>query len=265
MEAKLVTFKHFNQYKNLSHCFTTRIGGFSNGVFSSLNMGFGRGDDYDLVMKNYKLVARQLGIDISEMVLSNQVHGDTIMRVGKKDMGKGIVSESDLLGVDGFMTNEKGLGLTLFFADCVPLYFYDPNHEVIGMAHAGWKGTVLQIGKKMIEGMATEFGTRPEDIIAGIGPSICGDCYEVSLDVKKQFDLSFNDDIIAQVVKNGVSDEKFIIDLKLTNRLLMEEAGVLPSNIEVSDLCTRCNQNLFFSHRVMGKERGSQVGIMVLR
>lgn len=265
MEAKLVTFEHFNQYKNLSHCFTTRIGGHSNGVFTSLNMGFGRGDEYDLVMKNYQLVAGQLGMDISQMVLSNQVHGDTIMRVGKKDMGKGILFESDLLGVDGFLTNEKGVGLTLFFADCVPLYFFDPNHEVVAMAHAGWKGTVLQVGKKMIERMALEFGTRPQDIIAGIGPSICGDCYEVSLDVKKQFDLSFNDDIIAQVVKNGVSDEKFMIDLKRTNRLLMEEAGVLPSNIEVSNLCTKCHKDLFFSHRVMGQERGSQVGIMVLR
>ncbi len=265
MEVKLVSFDNLNKYKEVSHCFTSRHGGYSNGVFSSLNMGFGRGDDDDLVMKNYELVAKTIGFRRSDLVLSNQIHGDTIIRVEKSDRGKGLTKVSDLLGVDGYLTKERGVGLTLFFADCVPLYFYDLVRHAVAIAHAGWKGTTLQIARKMIERMGLEFGTRPEDIIAAIGPSICGNCYEVSEDVKKQFDLSFNDDIIAKVVKTGGIEGKYIIDLKLTNRLLMEESGIKPVNIEVSQYCTLCHHDLFFSHRKMGNERGSQVGIIGLR
>lgn len=264
MKAELYTFKHFSTYEELNHCFTTRKGGYSNGVFESLNMGFGRGDDDEVVKRNYELVAGQLGLAIDDLVLSNQVHGDTIRVVSEKDKGKGIVHPSDIIGVDGLATDLKGIGLTTFYADCVPLYFYDPVRKVIGMAHAGWKGTAIQIGKKMIDTLVQQFACDPSDLLVGIGPSICGQCYEVSEDVKKQFDLSFNDDIIAKVVKEGLKESKYYIDLKLTNRLLLESAGVRPEHIEVSDLCTKCRGDLFFSHRELGAARGSQVGIMSL-
>jgi hypothetical protein len=264
MEPQLFRFKHFSRYNELNHCFTTRNGGYSNGVFESLNMGFARGDDDCLVMRNYELVSEAMNLKVDDLVLSNQVHGDTIRVVSNKDKGKGIVRESDIKSIDGLVTNIKGIGLTTFYADCVPLYFYDPIQGVIGMAHAGWKGTVIQIGVRMLELMGAEYSSNLNDILVGIGPSICENCFEVSDDVKKEFDLSFNDDIIAKVVKKGVKQGKYYIDLKNTNRLLLEKAGIPAENIEVTHLCTMCHSDLFFSHRKSGINRGSQIGMMSL-
>ena len=258
----LVKFNHLSKYKEVSHCYTTKKGGVSSGVFTSLNMGFKRGDDPKCVMENYRLVCSELGIDIKSLVLSNQVHKDTIKYVTKSDIGKGIFKESDILEVDGLMTDVKGVGLVTFYADCVPILFYDPLNQAIAASHAGWRGTVLKIGPKTVGEMVKKFNTKPEDLLIGIGPSIGGCCYEVSEDVKKEFDLSFNDDIIAKVVK-PVGD-KYHIDLWEANRQALIECGVDPLNIETSELCTKCHQERFFSHRVMGTDRGSQVAIMAL-
>lgn len=259
----LIRFQHFNTYKELSHCFTTKHGGVSNGVFTSLNMGFSRGDENSNVFTNYERVVHELGLETSDLVFSNQVHKDHIRIVEIEDKGKGIHKISDIIETDGLITNKRGIGLVTFYADCVPLYFYDPFLHVIGLSHAGWKGTVAHIGAKTLVKMMKEYGTNPADVLVGIGPSIGGCCYEVSVDVKKQFDLSFNDDIIAKVAKQ-VKD-KFLIDLWETNRLSLIEAGIQPENIEISNLCTKCHQDRFFSHRVMGNDRGSQVAIMALK
>ena len=259
----LIRFQHFNRYNELSHCFTTKHGGVSNGVFTSLNMAFSRGDENSHVVTNYERVTQELGIKTSDLVFSSQVHKDFIRRVEIEDKGKGIYKESDISEIDGLITNQRGIGLVTFYADCVPLYFYDPVLHVIGLSHAGWKGTVAHIGAKTLQKMKLEYGTNPSNVLIGIGPSIGGCCYEVSADVKKQFDLSFNDDIIAKVAKQ-VKD-KFLIDLWEANRLSLIEAGIKPENIEISNLCTKCHQDRFFSHRVMGNDRGSQVAIMALK
>lgn len=262
MMDDLVKFNHLGQYKEISHCFTTKKDGVSNGVFTSLNMGFNRGDKPENVLQNYTLVCQALGIDVNNLVLSNQVHKDLIRTITKDDIGKGIFRKSDILEVDGLMTDIKGIGLVTFYADCVPLFFYDPIHKAIATSHAGWRGTVLKIGAKTIKEMQKNFNTNPEDVLVGIGPSIGGCCYEVSADVKKEFDLSFNDDIIAKVVKP--LGDKYFIDLWEANKQSLIECGVNPLNIETSELCTKCHEQRFFSHRVMGINRGSQVAIMAL-
>lgn len=263
---KLVRFRIFNQYKEVSHCFTTRKGGISDGVFSTLNMGFNRGDENEHVMENIRRVALELGLSPKQLVLSDQVHDNRIYKVTKKDLGKGITRESDIIGIDGLITNEPGIGLMTFYADCVPLYFYDPVSRSIGISHAGWKGTVKKIGVQTIKALEDNYGARRKNIIVGIGPSIGPCCYEVDEDVKKQFDLSFDNDIIANVVKpSPTTDGKYYLDLKNTNRLMLLDIGVKDEHIEISSYCTKCRSEIFFSHRHMGSARGSQAGIIALK
>lgn len=261
----LVKFNNLMQYNRISHCFTSRLNGVSDGVFTSLNMGFSRGDEDRNVLENYRRVGRALGFDLEDMVLSNQVHKSYVKIIRKDDKGKGIVRESDIIDTDGLVTNERGIALVTFYADCVPLFFYDPVKEVVGICHAGWKGTVAKIGQNLIETIQEEYGCKAEDILVGIGPSIGACCYEVGPEVKKEFDLSFNSDIIAKVVKNSKDkQDKYYIDLKETNKQSLIAVGVLEDHIEVSDACTMCQPDRFFSHRYMGANRGSQVGIIGL-
>jgi len=195
-----VTFEKLSCYENISHCFTTRKGGVSSGFFSSMNLGFGRGDENEKVMENYRRTAKFLDLSPKELVLSDQIHGDQIYCVSDKDKGKGVTRKSDIIGADGLMTNVPGIGLVTFYADCVPLYFYDPVKEVIAISHSGWRGTVKKIGVKTVLKMKEVYGSKLEDIIVAIGPSVCKACYEVDAEVKKQFDISMNDDIISKVV-----------------------------------------------------------------
>ncbi len=185
MMDNLVCFENLNGYDEIRHCYTTRHGGVSNGVFMSLNMGFGRGDDVHNVMENYQRVADTLGLDLEGFVLSDQVHRDNIREVTGKDAGKGIVRKRDYDSVDGLVTDVRGITLVTFYADCVPLFFYDPSNHAIGMGHAGWRGTVLDIGGKTVRKMTDVFGSKPSELVVGIGPSIGVCCYEVDESVKK--------------------------------------------------------------------------------
>lgn len=259
---KIVQFENLLQCTDVRHAFTTKIGGVSEGVFATMNFGFNRGDSKVNVLKNYELLAEHLGLSVNDFILTDQIHEDTILRVSKNDRGNGIFFAQKFSGVDGFVTNEKDVVLTAFFADCVPLYFYDPVHQAIGISHAGWRGTVSKIGIRTVEKMKTEFGTEAKDLLVGIGPSIGACCYEVSEDVKKQFDLSFNDDIIASVVYPR--NDKYLIDLWRANEMSLITCGVRKEHIEISKMCTQCNSSTFYSHRVMGNARGSQIGIIAL-
>ncbi len=268
MNESMIQFEQFSEIKHLRHCYTTRKGGVSNGVFESLNMGLHRGDDEQNVASNYRYIAGLLGIRETDYVLSDQIHKTTIRQVGRQDCGSIYEQSGHIVGVDGLITNEPQVALTTFYADCIPLYFYDPVNKAIGMAHAGWRGTVGHIGIKCIEAMGKAYGTKAKDVLVGIGPGIGGCCYEVSEDVKKEFELSFNDDIIAKIVSTPYRDDKnalkIKIDLARANQLSLISFGVKPASIEVSNLCTKCRSDLFFSHRVMGSERGSQVGILAM-
>ncbi|MCD8232563.1 MAG: peptidoglycan editing factor PgeF [Clostridiales bacterium] len=188
----LLIFPALTQTGIVKHCFTTRAGGVSKGIFSSLNLSFTRGDDTDAVSENYRRVAEALDVDLTRIVCSDQTHTTNVRVITEEDAGKGVVRPKDYTDVDGMITNVPGLTLATFFADCVPLYFVDPVHRAIGLSHSGWRGTMARMGEKTLLAMAENYGTRPEDVVCAVGPSICQDCYEVSADVAEVFAREFS-------------------------------------------------------------------------
>ena len=172
-----LTFPALDATGIVTHAFSTRMGGVSEGWYSTMNFSFTRGDNREHVLENYSRMAAALGVDREKMVLTWQTHTTNIRVVSADDLGKGVVKDRDYRDIDGLLTNMPGVTLVTFFADCVPLYFVDPKHHAIGLAHSGWRGTVNRMGEKMIHAMEREYGSAPEDLICCVGPSICSDCY----------------------------------------------------------------------------------------
>ncbi len=271
--------------KGIRHCFTTRAGGVSEGIFSSMNLSFTRGDDEEAVRENYRRVAMVMGTAPERIVCSDQTHTTNVRLVTKEDAGKGVVYPKDYTDVDGLITNESGLMLGTFYADCVPLYFYDPVNHAIGLSHSGWRGTVNRMGKATLEAMAQAFGTKAKDVYCAIGPSICQDCYEVSYDVAEAFYREFcaKDDACAEDgekkenslpkqyqskllrEKEPVDGErKFLLNLWEANYRVLTEAGVSAEKIETTSLCTCCNSDILFSHRASKGKRGNLGAFLML-
>ncbi len=266
-----VTFMTFDLLKNagVKHGFSTRLGGVSSGVYDSLNLGFNRGDDDANVHENYRRIAAAMDMNYERMCRSKQTHTTNVIVVEEKDAGNGITKPLPYDNVDGLITNVKDMPLVTFYADCVPLYFYDPVHQVVAMAHSGWRGTVGKIGKVTIEKMHERFGCEASDILCCIAPSICRDCYEVSGDVATEFRKAFGDEVadkklLRKSIFNPTDSDKYMLDLWEACRLVFLEAGVKKEHIEVTDYCTRCNPDLFYSHRIMGANRGSLAGFISL-
>ena len=244
--------------------FTTRLGGVSTGDCTSMNLSFTRGDREEDVRENYRLMGECLSIDMNQAVLSHQVHKTDIHIVTEEDRGRGIsLEKASLFEKDGLMTNRKGIPLVTFFADCVPLIFYDPVKRVIASSHSGWKGTVGKIGEKTVAMMEQEMGCRREDILAVIGPSICQDCYEVSADVALQFENVFSREQYEEMIiekENG----KYQLDLWKANEFILLDAGIRREHLAVTDLCTCCNKEFLFSHRASHGRRGNLSVILCL-
>lgn len=251
----MLVYPLLEQTGMVKHCFTTRQGGVSEGIFESLNLSFTRGDKKEAVEENFRRVAKALGTEYENFVFTDQTHTTNIKRVGKEDAGKGLTRERGYTDIDGLITNEPGIVLSTFYADCVPLYFIDPVHRAIGLSHSGWRGTVRRMGRVTIEAMKAEFGTRPEDVICAIGPSICQSCYEVSEDVAVEFKQEFpgKEEEILMDKGNG----KYQLDLWRANELILLEAGVKPEHLAVTNICTCCNDKLLFSHRASQGKRGN--------
>ena len=249
------------QFKNLSatgivkHGFSTRKGGVSTGIFSSMNLNFKRGDDPDAVLENYRRMAAALNMRVEDMVLSDQTHTTNVRVITEEDRGKGILKPQDYSDVDGMITNVPGIVLVTSYADCVPLYFVDPVRKVIGLSHSGWKGTVGHIGQKTVWKMHEVYGTEPKDIVAAIGPSICQSCYEVSDDVAEAFRANFTaDEAVDILLDKGTG--KYQLDLWKANWYVLTDAGILPEHLSVTDLCTACHPDLLWSHRKTNGQRG---------
>ena len=249
------------QFKNLSatgivkHGFSTRKGGVSTGIFSSMNLNFKRGDDPDAVMENYRRMAAALNMRVEDMVLSDQTHTTNVRVITEEDRGKGILKPQDYSDVDGMITNVPGIVLVTSYADCVPLYFVDPVRKAIGLSHSGWKGTVGYIGQKTVEKMHEVYGSEPKDIVAAIGPSICQSCYEVSDDVAEAFRANFTADEAADILLDK-GNGKYQLDLWKANWYVLTDAGILPEHLSVTDLCTACHPDLLWSHRKTNGQRG---------
>ncbi|MBR1738275.1 MAG: peptidoglycan editing factor PgeF [Firmicutes bacterium] len=261
-DIEYLTFESFDKTGLVKHCFSTRKGGVSEGVYESMNLSF-RKDKRENVIENYRLLCEAIGADYRNVVFSDQVHEDRLYIVTKEDCGKGLLRESDITGYDGLITNESGVVLTTFYADCVPLYFLDKKKKVIALTHSGWKGTVKEIGRKSVEKMREKFGCECDDIIAGIGPSIGGCCFQVDMPVVEEFRKAF-EFADRYIVKDESAEGKYKIDLKGINKEIMMKSGIKEENIEVSDNCTKCRGDIFFSHRNMGSERGSLAALMCL-
>lgn len=245
--------------------FSTRLGGVSEGCHASMNLSFTRGDDPEKVRENYRRMAGALGVELESMTLTYQTHTVNVRRVTGEDRGKGVVRERDYRDVDGLITDEPGITLVTFFADCVPLYFLDPVRRAIGLSHSGWRGTAERMGQVTAERMREEFGSRPEDLIACIGPSICGDCYEVGEEVAERFLGGFEERWHDRILTPGKREGKYQLDLWEANRIILLEAGLSPDHIHVTNICTCCNPELLYSHRKMGEKRGNLCAFLALR
>jgi YfiH family protein len=237
------------------HCFTTRYGGVSEGMFSKLNLSFTRGDVKESVEENYRRIAEAMGVPYEKIVCSDQTHTTNVRVVTEADAGTGIIRPKDYTDVDGLITNVPEITLATFYADCVPLYFVDPVHHAIGLSHSGWRGTVARMGKCTLEAMRREYGTKAADVYCAIGPSICQDCYEVSEDVAVQFEEAFSGHESEILLNKG--NGKYQLDLWKANEIVLLEAGVKPEHLAVTDVCTCCNPELLFSHRASHGKRGN--------
>lgn len=258
-----LSFPALEALEMVSHGFSTRLGGVSEGIYSTMNFTFTRGDDPEHVMENYRRMAQVLDADLGRMVLSYQTHTANVRVVTEADAGKGIVRERDYRDVDGLVTNVPGITLVTFYADCVPLYLADPVHRAIGLSHSGWRGTVNRMGAETLKVMKEAFGTNPEDTICCIGPSICQDCFEVGEEVAEAFGKAFADQYHRELFyrkENG----KYQLDLWRANQIIFAEAGVKPENIHTTDICTHCNPDLLFSHRTAGNKRGNLAAFLKL-
>lgn len=262
-EFPYLSYPLLEQTGMVKHCFTTRLGGVSEGIFESLNLSFSRGDQRAAVEENFQRVAQALGTEYGNFVFTDQTHTVNVRRVGIEDAGKGLTRARGYSDVDGLITNEPGLVLSTFYADCVPLYFIDTKKRAIGLSHSGWRGTVRRMGRVTLETMRREFGTLPEDVICAIGPSICQDCYEVSEDVAEEFIREFSSH--SEEILENKGNGKYQLDLWRANEMILLEAGIKPEHLSVTDLCTCCNDKILFSHRASQGKRGNLGAFLCLK
>lgn len=237
------------------HCFTTRLGGVSTGTLSSLNIAMHRGDAPENVVQNYRILGDALGFSPEQLVLTRQTHTDIVRPVTKADC-RGL-DHRDQPECDALITNEPGVGLVVFTADCTPILFHDPVTGAVGAAHAGWRGTAAGIAAKTVQAMTREFGCSPTDIRAAIGPNIGACCFQTDGEVPRALLETYGPDAEPFIQQK---EGKFYPDLKKINALALQNAGV--GRVELSSDCTMCQSHRFWSHRVHGDSRGSQGAII---
>ncbi|WP_101697979.1 peptidoglycan editing factor PgeF [Clostridium minihomine] len=258
-----LTFPVFDHYPQLLHSFSTRLGGVSQGEFESLNLNFRPGDARENVLENYRRICDAVGYSFDGLVSSAQDHHTVLRRVTNAEKGIGFTRPRDMPSVDGLYTNVPGITLVTSYADCVPLYFFDPVKRVIGLAHAGWRGTVQRIGEIMTNTLQKEFGCNPQDLLAAVGPSIGPCCYEVDDVVRDQ--VMQHEDLIPLELMKELGGGKYLLDLWECNRRILVLSGIPDQNITVGEVCTKCHPELFFSHRLMGDKRGGMTAMMALK
>ena len=243
---------------SVPHCFTTRFGGVSTGIFDSLNIAIKEGESEENVRRNVDILAENLGFDTKNLVTTRQTHSDIVRVVTKKDHID--IFHRDYPECDGLVTNDPGTALMIYTADCTPLLFHDPVTGAVGAAHAGWKGTVKAIGAKTVAAMAENFGCDPANIRAAIGPNISFCHFETDADVPEALIAAFGPEVEAYIRRSG---EKYYVNLKEINALILRRAGV--KHIDISDSCTVCEHTRFWSHRYTKGQRGSQGAIILCK
>lgn len=258
-----LTYNSLSEINFIKHGFSTRLGGVSEGIFSTMNLAFNRGDDPDAVTENYRRLCNSIGLEFDSLVASAQDHHTFVRKVTRDDRGVGITRPRDIQSVDALITDDPEVTLVTYYADCTPLFFVDTVKKTVGLAHAGWRGTVGRIGQKVVEKMTAEYGTNPADLVCAVGPAISKCCYEVDLSCAQQF-YALGDLDNSRFVFPKKND-KFMLDLLECNRQILVAAGVRPENITLSDLCTRCNSDLLWSHRATNGQRGTMCAFMHIK
>lgn len=255
----------FQRETGLQHGFSTRKGGVSKEHLASLNLSFSVEDAKENVLENFRRIGECFGKTPEDFVLSKQSHETKVLKVGTKDRGKGITKDRDYEGIDALITDEKGIILSCFSADCVPILFYDPIHKAVGACHSGWRGTKGKILQNVVEEMRKHFTSNPAEILIAIGPSICKEQYVVSEDLALSFLEDYPDlgeDTASPIQR--ISKDKFQLDLWDLNRRIALDCGIKEEYISISGYCTMENPELFFSHRYSQGKRGLQGAFICL-
>lgn len=264
-----LSFRALDETGLFMNAFSTRLGGVSEGDYATMNLTYAKaGEKPEHVLENYRRISRAAGFDMERAVVSQQTHTTNVRVVTENDYGKGVVRERGYTDVDGLVTNVPGLTLVTFYADCVPLYIADPVHRAIGLSHSGWRGTVQRMGQVTIRKMQELYGSRPEDLICCIGPSICGDCFEVGGEVAFAFEKEFGAEHRAELIRGAAEikpEQKYYVDLWRANELVFLESGVPLEHIHTTNICTRCNPELLWSHRIFGERRGNLAAFLAIK
>ena len=249
------------------HAFATRIGGVSRLPHTAaLNLGFGRGDPDETVLANLALFGEAVGFDAHRVISAEQIHSAKVRRVDKSHAGEGYYYGTTE-PADGYLTTDDGIVLGVRTADCVPVLLYGQGERsgaCIAAVHAGWRGTLAGISAVAV-GQMKGLGVAPETIRAAIGPSIGACCYEVGEKFFHSFADKLGENVAAELIRPSGNDGKWHADLKEINRRLLLDARVLPENVDVSDSCTACLPEVFFSHRKSGGKRGTMLSVIFLR
>jgi YfiH family protein len=256
----LLKFSNLSKSSRIKHFVSTRKGGASEAPFDELNLSLHVGDDAESVLSNRRLLAKAVRLKPSELVYLKQAHSCRIKTVMTKHRGRGAKKFSQAIGgFDAMITDSPGTCLIVLVADCVPILLFDPSKHVIGAVHAGWKGTMKEITKKTVDKMKREFGCDPEDIIAGIGPSIGPCCFEVKKNVFHLANIIYSagEEVVIQ------QRNKTFVDLWQANKLQLMRAGVLEGNVEISNICTVCGGGRFYSARASGVTGRFVAGIIL--
>lgn len=253
------TYLQINKWQNLNNNlkvgFTTRNGGQSQSPFNTLNLGLHVPDNQEDVLANRQTLAKNINIPLESWISGEQTHHTNVHIIKDADKGKGAASyQSSLNDIDGLITNRAGILCTAFFADCVPLYFYDPETGYIGIAHGGWKGTVQGISEKMVDTFKS-LGVNTDSLLVAIGPCISQDVYEVDEKVIGQIPEKYRRKTVIPKENN-----RYLLDLKQLNVEILLQHGVIRHNIEVTEYCTFSDNELFFSHRRDHGKTGRMLG-----
>lgn len=263
-ELEYYTFDSFDDINFIGHCFTTRHGGVSKSFLSSLNLGFSRGDALENVDENFDIICNAIGVKKEQCVALRQIHSTRIITADEGIQGMGFIDGIERIEADAFVTDKKGIVLVTFHADCVPLYFVDTEKMVIGMAHAGWRGTADGMAVNMVERMESEFGSNPQNIKVGIGPSIGLCCFQVDKPVADIFNEKYSF-AYKYIINDEEAEGKYKIDLLGINKEVLMLKGIKEENIEIGGICTKCNSDTFYSHRAMGEKRGTMGAFLFLK
>lgn len=241
------------------HAFTTRLGGVSKGAFASLNLGSDRGDDPEAVRENYRRVCALMGVGADGCAVTKQTHSAQVRLVSGAD--RHVCMSPVPYEADGLVTAERGLPIMCFTADCVPVLLWDSENRSAAAVHCGWRGSVSDILGNAVRAMAG-LGTRSGNIRAAIGPAIGRCCFETGEDVPRAIDRWLGGDTDGLFREKGGG--KFLVDLRAANARRLAQLGVAPENIDVSDECTMCLHDKYWSHRYTKGDRGSQAAAIVL-